>query len=333
MKERGINHLLWEIQYEANQDKGYKNNINFRDAFVSEAYVKSGIVHAGVFANNEFIKKVYDLNTNFMLMDISNKSASIKDQLIPSFTTAPIDNISLENSIKHEYVDLFKTGKSFTFNLIHLLPLKIDNDDKDNDWVKKIGSTEIKKKMDSWLDNKDIVYLENFLTNEIKNALFDENITNNFHAPIFLISNIELDNFNKVKVIDKINIYAGLIDSDNKKLNWIKASHNFLEKKNVIHYKPIDSIDVHSFDVESIINARNISIKDNEFISYSSNEQDGEVIYNLLDITKTYVVYGDINKWSFGQDERFSLNDKKIPEQFSHYHEELYNWVEKINKK
>lgn len=332
MKEREINHLLWDIQYEANQNKGYKNNINFKDAFVCEAYVRSGLVRGAFFTDPEFIYKAYQLNTNFLLVEHSDHSLAIQDRFIPSFTTAPIDVKSLENTIKGEYINLFNTKRSFTFSIIHLLPLPTVNDDHDNDWIKKAGDVQIKKKIDAWIKDENKVYLENFLTNEIQSILFDAKVENNYKAPIFFISNIEIDNFNKIKAVEEINVYAGIIDEENKKLHWIKASHDFLEKKNIIHYKPIAAINPLDFNFEDLKEAQKTSVQDNEFLFYTANEKDGKETYTLLDVTRNFLVYGDANKWTFGKDERFSLNDKKIPEEFQLYHQSLYKWVDEVNK-
>ncbi len=334
MKNKDINHLLWEIQYAANQDKGNKDSLSFRDVLTAQIFVKSSIVHAGIFANPKFVQRAYNKPTNFLLCAEADVKSTIKEELFPSFVAAPMDEISLQNALKDEYINLIhKHESNFTFSIIHLLPLPLENDDKNNDWVKKVGSLDVKKKLDSWLENnKNTYYLENTLTTFIEQQLKDNNITNNFHTPLFLISNVDFNEFNQMKIVDKIYVYVGLIDNATEKFTWVKVSKQFLVKKSTIKYHPADPIDVKSINIEDLIEARNIHIEDNSFLSFVANNIDDNIVYNLWSIYKDRIYKGDPYTFSVGT-EALSINDKKIPNELYTYHVSLYRWVDEVNKK
>ena len=330
MKNREINHLLWQLQYESNEDKGYKDSLNFKDALAAQIYLKSNIAHGAIFSDTKFIEKAFNKDTNFLLVPSIDKKETITQEFIPSFVSAPMDELSLKNALKSEYIDLIKKHeRNFTFTIIHFLPLKFENNDKDNDWIKKTSDLKIKKKLDSWLENKNPIYLENVLTTYLEYQLQENAIVNNWHTPLFLISNIDFNDLNNIKVVDKIFVYIALIDNENKKLHWIKVSKDFFVKKTKYEYNPAKPIDVLNFDLNDLKNARNLKLENDSFLVLRNEKNQEQDQFNMFLLQKNKLTFGTFDK--FQLDEKFlDINDKKISEDLLDFHTIVYKWYEKV---
>lgn len=330
MKNREINHLLWQLQYESNQDKGYKDSLNFKDILTAQIFIESDILHGTIFTDPKIIQKAFNKDTNFLLVPSINKKVQLPEEFMPNFVSAPMDELSLKDALNSEYIDLIKKHeRDFAFTIIHFVPLEFANDDKDNDWIKKVGDIQIKKKLDTWLKNKNQIYLKNVLTTYLQNQLEQNNITNNWHTPLFLVSNIDFNDFNNIKVVDKIFVYIALIDSENKKLQWIKVSKDFFVKKQKYQFNPAEAINVLNFDLDPLKNARNIKLENDSFLILRNEKIQENNDFEMIKFYKNKIDFGDFKSLSL-QDKLIDINDKRIEKDILELHNTIYKWYEEI---
>ena len=265
MKNREINHLLWQLQYESNQDKGYKDSLNFKDILTAQIFFESDILHGAIFTDPKIIQKAFNKDTNFLLVPSINKKVQLPEEFMPNFVSAPMDELSLKN----------------------------------------------------------------VLTTYLQNQLEQNNITNNWHTPLFLVSNIDFNDFNDIKVVDKIFVYIALIDSENKKLQWIKVSKDFFVKKQKYQFNPAEAINVLNFDLDTLKDARNIKLENDSFLILRNEKIEDNNDFEMIKFYKNKIDFGDFKSLSL-QDKLIDVNNKNIKEDILELHNTIYKWYEEI---
>ncbi|MBO7084473.1 hypothetical protein J6W20_00795 [bacterium] len=109
--------------------------MNFRALLTAQVLVKAGVIHAGIFAYPGFVDDAFKINSEFLISPYPLATNSdLSEELRPCIISAPMDDLSMQNAIKSEYINLLKKHRSkFAFTLIHFVPLQYSNDDRDND--------------------------------------------------------------------------------------------------------------------------------------------------------------------------------------------------------
>ena len=334
MVQRDVNHTFWQLQYESNLDKGLKDSLNFRALLTAQVLVKAGIIHAGIFAYPGFVEDAFKIHSEFLISPYPLATNSdLSAELRPCIISAPMDDLSMQNAIKSEYINLIKKHHSkFAFTLIHFVPLNYVNNDRDNDWIKENGkNVSVQKKLNTWINNKSALYLNQTLTAFLDQELKANNIENNFDCPLFLITNVDLDKNAEPTPTENILVYVGLIDNQTKKITWVRASQNYFVRRTHMHYEPSNEVNPDEISVFSLINGKDIKIENDSFVTFSvSKDSDGKKVYHMLQIFRDHIYRGNFTTLVLDQ-KALPLTDKNLPQTIEVHHKLLYDWVAKVH--
>lgn len=334
MVQRDVNRTFWQLQYESNLDKGLKDSLNFRALLTAQVLVKADIIHAGIFAYPGFVEDAFKIHSEFLISPYPLATNSdLSAELRPCIISAPMDDLSMQNAIKSEYINLIKRHHSkFAFTLIHFVPLNYVNDDRDNGWIKENGkNVSIQKKLNTWINNKSALYLNHTLTAFLDQELKANNIENNFDCPLFLITNVDLDKNAEPTPTENILVYVGLIDNQTKKITWVRANQNYFVRRTHMHYEPSNEVNPDEISVFSLISGKDIKIENDSFVTFSvSKDSDGKKVYHMLQIFRDHIYRGNFTTLVLDQ-KALSLTDKNLPQTIEVHHKLLYDWVAKVH--
>lgn len=333
MVQRDVNHTFWQLQYESNLDKGLKDSLNFRALLTAQVLVKAGVIHAGIFAYPGFVEDAFKLHSEFLISPYPLATNSdLSEELRPCIISAPMDDLSMQNAIKSEYITLLKKHHTkFAFTMIHFVPLDFTNDDRDNDWIKDRANEPIQKKLNTWINNKSALYLTHTLTSFLDQELKANNIDNNFDCPIFLITNVDMEKNDEVHPTENIYVYVGLIDSQTKKITWVRANQNYFVRRAHMHYEPSVAVNPDEISVFSLINGKDIKIENDSFVTFSvSKGADGKKTYHMLQIFKDHIYRGNFTTLVLDK-KALPLTDKDLPQTIEVHHKLLYDWIDKVH--